>query len=189
MRVWNILAHNVPWFLLDLSFRTYNLDSLSTRTSRWLHDVHMLVAWGFSVETKLSVLVWENVSARTEGEFVYVTLEHAHGSLDVLPHEIFPSQLETLRKVVDFLILTGVFKLFRLTHAAPQDIPLAWARRTDPNTGSLHSVDNRVINMRTIMDLEAKRHALLHHTVVMYHTQLLILTVLQHLLLQVNVLQ
>ena len=57
--------------------------------------------------------------------FVYVALEHAHGSLDVLPHEIFPSQLETLRKVVDFLILTGVFKLFRLTHAAPQDIPLA----------------------------------------------------------------
>ena len=97
-------------------------------------------------------------------------------SIDILPEQVLSSQVHGLWKMVDFLILTRVFKLFRLAHAAPQDIPLARARGTDPNTSSLHSIDYRVINMRTIMDLEAKRHALLHHTVVMHHTQLLIVT-------------
>ena len=86
MRVRDVLANNISWFLFDLGLLTNDLDSLATRTSRWLHDVHMFVSRGLSVKTELSILIWEDVSLWTKTPFTGVALVEPCCPLDVLPH-------------------------------------------------------------------------------------------------------
>ena len=63
-------------------------------------------------------------------------------SLNVLPHEVFTTHLETLRKVIDFLVLRGYLELLRLTKSGPEYIPLGATWRNNADSRSFHGVDD-----------------------------------------------
>ena len=76
-------------------------------------------------------------------------------SLNILPHEVLPSHLKTLRKMINLLILRCDFKLLWLAQARPKYIPFATIWRHYPYSCGLHGVDNRVVDVRGVMHLEA----------------------------------
>ena len=74
----------------------------------------MLVTGRFSVKTEFAIFVRKNVGPGAKSILVDIALEHPHGSLNVLPHQVLSAKLEALRKVVYLLIFAGILQLLRL---------------------------------------------------------------------------
>ena len=177
MWVRNILANNVPWFFLYLCLLADDFDSFATGAGGWFHNIHMLHPWIFSVNTEFTIIVWKDVWFWTKTEFIPLSLKHFLSSRDILPHQIFPSQLETLWKMIDLLVFGSIFQYFWLTHTCPHYVPLRaiWWNNTDAS--SFHRVHYWVIDVCGIMNFETKCHIFIKHFVLMDDLQQLVLVV------------
>ena len=148
----------IPSFFCDLSFLAHYFNSFAARTSRWLEYVHVFIARSFSVDTELTIIIWEDVCFRTKTVLVRTTLEHSRSSLNVLPHQVFSPQLETVWEMINLLIFRCIFQHFWLADTCPNDIPFPTVRRTYSYSSSFHCIYNRVVNMSWIVNLETKSH-------------------------------
>ena len=175
MWVWDILRTNVPTFFCHLGFLTNNFDSLSAGAGARFQYIHMFIAWGFSINTEFTIIIWENICFRTKAVLVGATLEHSGSSLYVLPHQIFSSELETIWKMINLLIFRSVFEHLWLADTRPYDVPFPTIWWAYSNASSLHSVNNRIINMSRIMNFETKSHILIKHFVIVNYFQNLLL--------------
>jgi len=68
--------------------------------------------------------------------------------------------------MVYLLVFGGVLENFRFADSSPQDVPFATIGWDDSDSSCFHSVDNGVVNVRGIMNLEAKSHILIKHLVI-----------------------
>ena len=122
MWIGNVLADNEAGFASHLSFGTNYFYAFAARASRWLHNVHQFVARTFSLNAELSEVLRKNISLGAEIEVIAARM-YLLRPLNVLPHQILPANLETLREVIYLLILRGSFQLLRLAEASPEDVP------------------------------------------------------------------
>ena len=91
-QVWiaHVLGHHVAWLALDFLFLADDFDTTTARGGRWLHDVHVLVVFGFTIHAEFSIIVGEKVRLGAKIEFG----EDATHPTDVLPHHVLAANLE-----------------------------------------------------------------------------------------------
>ena len=166
-----ILWHNVTCFFIDLCFRTNDFDSFTTRAIARFHNIHMFVPWTFPLQAELPIIIWKYICFRTEVIFIS-TCKKFLCSLNIFPHMIFPTYLETLREMIYLLIFGCLFKHIGFTNANPYDIPFPGTRRHDPNACCFHGIYHRIVNMSRVMYLEAHGHIFIHHFILMYYFDL-----------------
>ena len=106
----------------------------------------MFAAGAFSFETEFPIVIWEYVRFWAKIEFIG-TAENLLGSLYVFPHMVFAPKLETLWKMIDFLIFGSFLEHIWFANTNPDDIPFPGTRRHDPYTSCLHGIDNRIIDI------------------------------------------
>lgn len=123
----------------------------------------------FTVHAELAIILRKEVGLGTEVELG----ENFAHSTYILPHKVFAAHLERLWEVIHLLVLSCFFKVLRLCLPGPHDVPLGaiWAYYAEPSC--LQRVDNRVVNMSSLRDLEAKDHIVLLEILLAGHLNLL----------------
>ena len=171
MWIWNVLGYDVASPAGYLSLWANYFDAFAAWASWWLHDVHQLIPSTFPLNTKLPIILRKNVSLRTKVKVIGPRM-YLLRPLNILPHQVLPTHLKALRKVIYFLIFWSNLQLFWLTESSPKYIPFAAVWRHYTNTRSFHGINHRIVNMRRIMHFESKSHVLVHHAVLMYNFNL-----------------
>ena len=157
VRIGNVLRDNIAWLPLDLLLAPYNLDASAARGGTWLHDIHVLVVFCFSVHRELTEIVREQVSLGAE---VVFRKDAAHPT-EIFPHHIFATHLETLREVIYFLILCCFFEVLWLRLSSPHDVPLGTVGPNYPAATRLQRIHDRVVDVSGLRYLKPKRHVML----------------------------
>ena len=74
--------------------------------------------------------------------------------------------------MIDFLILSCLFKHIWFANTNPYHIPFPGTRWHDPNASCFHGIYHGIVNMSRVMYLEAKGHVFIHHLILMYYLDL-----------------
>jgi hypothetical protein len=59
MGIAHVLRDYVAWFTLDFLLLTNDFNSTTATKGVGLHDVHMLVAIGFTLSSEFAEVIWE----------------------------------------------------------------------------------------------------------------------------------
>ena len=168
----DVLGDHIAWLPLDFLLLADDLDATSATGGAWLHDVHVLVVVIFSVHDELPVVVWEEVSLWAE----VILLEDSSHSAEVLPHQILAADLETLWKVIDFLILRCLLEVFRFGLSCPHNVPFGAVGANYPEASILQTVDYRIVDVSGFCYLEPKCHVVMLEVVLLGDLHFLELT-------------
>lgn len=152
MGIRNVLRDEVAALLGYLVVGTEDRDTLAAGGSVRFHDEERVLLVSFSIEGKFLVVVWQEVGLRTDVEVLGERFFH---SVDALPHQVLPAEMEALGEVVDSLMLSHVFEDFGLCHTCPQNVPLGVRRAHNAEARRLEGVDYRVVDVSSLRHLEA----------------------------------
>ena len=157
VRIRDVLRDYEAWLPFYFLLASNNLDSTAARRCARLHDVHVLVVVRLSVHRELPEVVWEEVGLRAE----IVLGKHPPHPAEILPHHVFPANLEGLREVVDLLVLGGFLKMLRLRLASPHDVPFRAVWPYNPASPCFQRVHHRVVDVGRFGDFEPESHVML----------------------------
>lgn len=155
MWVWDVLADHIPGLLFYLCFLANNFDAPTTRQSGWLHYIHVLVTINFAVCLEASVVIRDDVGFGAEIEISRL----AFHSLNVFPHQVFATNLERLRKMIDSLVLCGVFQVVISDYTGPHHVPLWCIRWHNPYACCFKNIHYWVVHVGRFCHFEAQRHS------------------------------
>ena len=93
----------------------------------------MLVVVVLTVHDEFPIIIREQIGLGAE----IILREDSLHATEILPHEVFAAHLETLREMVDFLIPSSVFQMFRFCLTCPHYVPFGAVRAYYPESSIL----------------------------------------------------
>jgi hypothetical protein len=152
MRLAHIFWYYIPGSTFYLLFFSYYLNTSSTRTRSWFHDVHVFKVCHSSICLPSFVVFRKNVS-----HGCYVKKRTIQSSITdyISPHRIFTPHTPTTCEMIDLLEFINIFYPVSFEVASPKYIPIwtCWILETCDFQWVYHAV----ISMCTIY-FESKLH-------------------------------